>query len=338
MSDVAFCYQYRIVGPVTNDRRIVSAVAVLEAYSRCEDRARVQEESYLSAFYFNEGFREHLKTAQTTRGFQGATWSPWIWFDIDREPSEGGIDKALADVRRLGETLVGKFAVPEEQLVSFFSGSKGFHLGCPTSLWAPAGGPAFHRLARAFAEIVAGEAQIRIDTGIYDAVRAFRAPNSRHPKTGLHKRFIPSGQLGVLTSEDILDLARSPAPFELPVDFEVGSFDRLVAAWQEAEAHVASQDAAAAQRRAAGPDAAVHVNQLTLDVIRGCNVAVGDRHRSIYSAARNLADCGASRELTVGLITEGARDLGLTPSEVARQIDCGWKDAQPPLSTDVSCS
>jgi hypothetical protein len=338
MEDVDFGYQFRIVGPVTNDRKLVSAVAVFEAYSRCEDRARVHEESYLSAFYFDKGFREHLKIAQTTRGFQGATWSPWIWFDIDRDPSEGGIDKALTDVRRLGETLVGTFGVPEEQLVSFFSGSKGFHLGCPTSLWAPAGGPAFHRTARAFAEIVAGEAGIRIDTGIYDAVRAFRAPNSRHPKTGLHKRFIPSGQLGVLTAEDILDLARSPAPFELPVDFEVGSFERLVAAWQQAQAHVASQDAAAAQRRAAGPDAAIHVNQLTLDVIRGCNVAVGDRHRSIYSAARNLADCGASRELTVGLITEGARDLGLPPSEVARQIDCGWKDAQPPLNTHVSCS
>lgn len=338
MEDVTFCFQYRIVGPVTNNRQLVSAVAVFEAYSRCEDRARVHEESYLSAFYFDDGFDQHLTTASSTRGFRGATWSPWIWFDIDRDPSEGGIDKALTDVRRLGETLVGTFGVPAEQLVSFFSGSKGFHLGCPTSLWAPAGGPAFHRFARAFAEIVAGEAQIQIDIGIYDAVRAFRAPNSRHPKTGLHKRFIPSGQLGVLTAEDILDLGRSPAPFELPVDFEVGRFDRLVEAWREAEAQVASQDAAAAQRRAAGPGAAVRVNPLTLDVIRSCNVTVGDRHRSVYSAARNLADCGASRELTIGLLTEGARDLGLPPKEVSRQIECGWKDGQPPLSTDVLCS
>ncbi len=338
MLNEAFCYQFRIIGPVTSDRQLVPAAAAFDAYSRCEDRVRVYEESYLSAFYYDESFKEHLKTTGTTRGFRGATWSPWIWFDIDRDPSEGGIDRALADARRLGETLVGKFGVPEEQLLPFFSGSKGFHLGCPTSLWAPAGSPVFHRLVRAFAEKVAGEAGIRIDTGIYDTVRAFRAPNSRHPKTRLHKRFIPPGQLGVLTTEDILDLGRSPAPFELSVDFEVGRFDRLVAAWQEAEAQAASQDAAAAQRRAAGPDAAVHVNQLTLEVIRGCNVAVGDRHRSIYSAARNLADCGASRELTVGLITEGARDLGLMPTEVARQIDCGWTDGQPPLSTDVSCS
>lgn len=338
MADVDFCYQFRIVGAVTSDRKLVSADAVAGAYSRCEDRAKVHEESYLSAFYFDESFREHLTAAQTTRGFRGPTWSPWIWFDIDRDPSEGGIDKALADARRLGETLIGKFGVPEEQLTPFFSGSKGFHLGCPTSLWAPAGGPAFHRFARAFAEIVAGEAQIRIDTGIYDAVRAFRAPNSRHPKTGLHKRFIPSGQLGVLTAEDILDLGRSPAPFELPVDFEVGRFDGLVEAWREAEAQVAAQDAAAAQRRAQGTGAALHVNQLTLDVIRGCNVAVGDRHRSVYSAARNLADCGASLELTVGLLMEGARDLGLPPKEVSRQIDCGWTDGQPPLSTDVSCA
>lgn len=337
MKDSAFCYQYRIVGPVTNDRKLVSAVAAFEAYSRCEDRARVHEESYLSAFYFDESLKEHLTATGSTRGFRGATWSPCIWFDIDRDPSEGGIDKALTDARRLAETLVGRFGVPEEQLLSFFSGSKGFHLGCPTSLWTPVGGPAFHRLARAFAEIVAGKAGIRIDTGIYDAVRAFRAPNSRHPKTGFHKRFIPSGQLGVLTAEDILDLARSPAPFELPVDFEVGSFDRLVEAWREAEAQVASQYAAASKRRAAGTGSAVHVNQLTLDIIRGCNVAIGDRHRSIYSAARNLAECGASRELTVGLLTEGARDLGLPPKEIARQVDCGWTDGRPPLITDLSC-
>ena len=36
-------------------------------------------------------------------------------------------------------------------------------------------------------DAVAAElAAVTIDAGIYDRVRAFRAPNSRHPKTGLH--------------------------------------------------------------------------------------------------------------------------------------------------------
>jgi hypothetical protein len=53
----------------------------------------------------------------------------------------------------------------------------------------------FHRTARRFAERLAELAAVTIDAGVYDRVRAFRAANCRHPKTGLHKRRLTLDEL-----------------------------------------------------------------------------------------------------------------------------------------------
>ena len=178
MSVTNFCFGFRIAGGVHCERKRVHAATAFDAYRLCDPRAHVDEESYLSAFYFDRAFQDHLGRTGTTRGFSGSTWSPYIWFDIDREASGGGIEQALIDTRRLVDVLVEHHAVPLESLLSFFSGSKGFHLGCPTAYWCPTGSVTFHRTARSFAEGIAQVANIVIDVSIYDRVRAFRAPNT----------------------------------------------------------------------------------------------------------------------------------------------------------------
>ena len=56
---------------------------------------------------------------------------------------------------------------------------------------------------------------VTIDTGVYDKTRAFRAPNSRHSKTGLHKRRLTLDELlGPLDA--ILELATTPAACDVP--------------------------------------------------------------------------------------------------------------------------
>jgi hypothetical protein len=55
---------------------------------------------------------------------------------------------------------------------------------------------------------------------------------------------------------------------------------------------------------------------------------VGDRHRLLYSAARNLGEFGCPHELAWALLSEAALDSGLPPREVRRQIECGLADAQ----------
>ncbi len=74
-----------------------------------------------------------------------------------------------------------------------------------------------------------------IDAGVYDRVRAFRAPNSRHPKTGLHKRRLSFDELlGPL--DVILELAKTPAPFDVPTVTKTS--DQAAADWQAAAALV----------------------------------------------------------------------------------------------------
>lgn len=331
MSAAEFPHTFRIVGGPHNRRMRVDATTAFDACRRCDVRARVAEESYLGAFQFGEDFAVHLAKTRSTSGFVGKSWSPFIWMDVDRDATAGGVAGAIADTRRLFVTLVERYQVPEESLLPFISGGKGVHLGLPTALWSPAGGESYHLITREFAERIAAAAGVTIDTGVYDRVRAFRAPNSRHPKTGLHKRFVPPPQLALLTLDDAMILATQPLPFDLPDLSGVGRLPALAAEWQAATDAVATRQAAFEERRrdiAAGT-AAAKVNRLTLDLIRGESIAVGERHRTIYSAARNLAEAGASKHLVFELLREAALDTGLPPREVDRQIDCGFLAALP---------
>ena len=308
-------YGFRILGATSEPRRLVDAGAALAGYAGCDPRSEPHKESYLSAFCFGEDFRRLLTETGSTAGFAGPCWSPWLWFDLDSED----LHYAHKDAGALAAFLVERYGVQPGELLLFFSGSKGFHVGLPTALWSPAPSADFHRTARRFAEHAAELASVTIDVGVYDRVRAFRAPNSRHPKTGLHKRPLSFDELTGISLDRILELARQPAPFTLP---EVtGTSDQADADWQAAAALVEQEAEAKAVRRAAG-NGAPTLNRATLDFIRH-GADQGDRHRLLFSAAANLAEFGCPPALAVALLEEPSLDSGLPPKEVRRQIDCG---------------
>lgn len=319
MNAEAFTVGFRVPGALDGPRRRVHHPSAFDAYRMCDPRAVNGQEAYLSAFCYDETFADYLATTGSTKGFAGATWAPVIYLDVDRE----SIDEAFADTRKLINSLVENHGVPPESLMLFFSGSKGFHPGVPTALFSPAPGACFHRIARAFAERVAEQANVTIDTGVYDPVRAFRAPNSRHPKTGLYKRSLPADKLGAMTADDCIELARKPEPFALPVTD--GSPDMLVALWDSAAAAVAVEMEAAAQRRAdvAAGNATAKLNDLTRRLLAGELVSQGQRHKRIYSAAANLAELGVPLHATHELLTEVGRDSGVPPRDVFRAIENG---------------
>jgi hypothetical protein len=316
-SDNAFTFGFRIVGNTTNDRRLVDWSAAFRGCCECDDRAEVDRESYLSAFCFGSEFRRHLAATGSTKGYAGETWSPWLWLDIDRDD----IDQATRDARRLVAGLVDRFGIDGDALLAFFSGSKGFHVGLPLSVCgSPEPSQTFHRVCRRFAEAVATRSNVAVDTGVYDAVRAFRAPNSRHPKTGLHKRRLTAGELLGLTTRRVVELAAEPEPFDLPDAAPVA--DQAVRDWSAAVELVESEHRAAEMRCGTVGKAGAKLNRATLEFIRD-GATSGDRHRLLFSAAANLAEFGCSLELAEALLTESALDSGLTPSDVARQIRCG---------------
>jgi hypothetical protein len=324
MSAETHPHGFRIVGPCTGDRRRVDAATAFRAYCQCDPKAGVDREAYLSAFQFGDDFAEHLARTGSPAGFAGSTWAPYLWADVDRDEAAGGIARALADTRR----LVDKFdenGVPRGILVPFVSGSKGFHLGIPPALWAPTPSADFHAVARQFVETVAAAAGVVVDTGVFDRVRAFRAPNSRHPKTGLHKRYVPVEILDTVTVKGVLDMARTPEPFDVPSTDGVESADFLVATWDAAGRLVAERAAAVEQRRAeltSGTRAAT-VNRLTRAFLNG--EVEKDRHKALFSAAANLAELGVPLSAAVALLTEPALDTGLPAKDVLRQIECGHR-------------
>jgi hypothetical protein len=321
-------FGFRIVGSTAKRRRPVHAVAALRAYASCDPMAEVHREGYLSCFWFTADFHSYLRETGSPRDFQGICWSPYVWWDVDRD---GDLQGALAETRRLAATLDERYQLSDDALLLFHSGSKGFHAGLPTSLWRPALSANFNRIAREFASGLATVAGLsvydakrgyRIDESIYDQVRPFRAPNSRHPKTGRYKRLFTFAELMGLSLDGLLQLAEQPHPFGLPAPSD--RCEQAIRDWQAAGRRVKEQAVVKEHRRAAVETGTPQLNKLTLEFIRE-GAAVGDRHRLLFSAAANLAEFHCPSALAHALLTEAALDSGLPPAEVRRQIDCGLK-------------
>ena len=306
---------FRIVGPCTGERRLVCWPTAFVAYASLDARAEVECEAYLSAFMFGDDFRTHLEATGSTAGFAGVCGGEFIWFDIDRT----GLDISRRDAARLALFITERYRLDDDALLIFFSGSKGFHIGLPTDPWQPTASLRFNAVAKRLAEGLAASCDVVIDLGVYDKVRAFRAPNSRHGKTGLHKRRLSIDELMRLPIERIQELAREPKAFDVPTVST--RCDQAATDWQEAAARVEQTTEATRQRRAS-TNGAAKLNRATLDFIRD-GASTGDRHRLLFSAAANLAEFGCPVELAHDLLSEAALDSGLSPSESRRQIDCG---------------
>lgn len=322
-------YGFRIVGTPRKERRPCKWAVAFRAHAECDPKAECERESYLSAFTFGRDFADHLRRYRTPKGLPASvqSFAPWLWWDIDREAD---LPAAQAAAARLSLSLEEQFAVAPDDLLVFFSGSKGFHVGLSTDLWQCEPSADFYRVARAFCEQAAQVAGVAIDAGVYDRVRIFRAPNSRHPKTGLHKVRVTVEDLMHVSPEAIRQRAAEPVEFEIP---EPTACDwNLQNAWKKAAEQVRRQAEAVAQARDSGdPD---RLNRLTLDFIRQgaeagghgeqADKTAGDgRHRRLFSAAANLAEFGCPPALAYALLTEPGLDCGLSPSDVRRQIECG---------------
>ena len=310
-------YGFRVVGDPTKRRRLIDAAGAFAGYASCSALAEIDRESYLSAFCYGDDFRALLRTTGSTRGFAGACWSPFIWFDIDNEANP---EQALTDARRLVLLILERHRTfDDDALLIFFSGRRGYHVGLPT-VWGPVPSGSFHLVARRFANRLATEAGVAIDAGIYDRVRCFRAPNSRHPRTGLHKRRFTLDELLNLSADRIREMARQPQAFDVPTintDLRAAVQD-----WTECVREVEQESAARKQRRVTFAAGSPTLNRQTLAFIRD-GAEEGSRHRLLFSAAANLAEFGCPPALAHALLAEAALDSGLSPREVHRQIECG---------------
>jgi hypothetical protein len=307
-----------VCGSPASPRDLKPHAELLNAYA--DGAIGDEREAYLSHFVFSSEMRTHYAANRhSVAGFAGPCGGRWLVLDIDRVE----LVAALADARRLLQTILNRYPEAEGDVPVYFSGGKGFHVLVELA-HNPLPVVGFHRTAKTFAESLATRAGVRIDSSIYDVNHIVRLPNTRHPRTGLFKRRIDADTLFRLDVPGILDHAKQPAGDGLPSVRTCPS--NLAGDWRDAESEtVRTADGRAAVRRECGP-ADSRVPRYLLDFLR-FGVEQGHRHAMLFQCAAWLTEQGAPPTLCIALLTEPGCDLGLMPRDVDRQIRCGIEHA-----------
>jgi hypothetical protein len=313
-------FGFRVVGHRAGRRRAVDWRLAFDSYAACDPRAALDREAYLSHFVFGGDFAAYLERNGSEAAFNGPCGADLIFWDIDRP---GDLAGALSDARRLAGAILDRYReLDDDALLVFLSGGKGMHIGIPTALWGPTPCDCFHETAKRFALAHGERAGVVVDGTIYSKTRLFRAPNSRHPKTGLFKRRLALDELMHLKPEAVVELARHPEPFR--VSRPDGPSPTAAADWLEAGRAVGWR---ADERRAAYRAGSARLTATTLAFIRD-GATDGERALRLFQAAANLGEFDCPPELAHALLGEAALDSGLTPGETKRQIESGLAHAR----------
>ncbi|WP_169980910.1 hypothetical protein [Tautonia rosea] len=321
---------FRMVGGADNPRRLVDARKAWSLYAAADSRVQPSLPAFLSAFTFPKAFKQHLDATGSTAGYAGSVGAPFVHFDLDRDD----LDDAVRDARKLAAFLVDRLDLDADDLVISYSGSKGFHVSIPMPPMEAAEDN--HTVAKAFACRLADEVGIDIDQGVYDRVRPFRAPNSRHRKTGLFKVRLDLDDLLYLDADKVRRRAVEPIPFDLPSS--PSPLSRLADDWRTVAGEVRRQSRQRVEvRRQVGSNTGGRITPSTRDLMLDpVAVEVGSRHARLFSAAANLAEFGTVEDLIVALLTGPGLDTGLPPREVIRQIQCGIEHARRQSEGDAA--
>ena len=332
MSAANFKYGLHVVGPTCGKRNPVDWASLLIAAAGVTPPFDPNREQYASAFHYDRAMLAHLKAnGGSSAGFVGAVWSMALRRDFD---AADDLAPALDAGRRFTTTVLHRYpSLSDADLEIFYSGRRSIHVELPLP-HRPPPGLMFNATCRKFSFRLAKLAGVdtvvgvKFDEGNYDRVRLWRLVNSRHAKSGLFKVKLSYEELMGLSAEGVRMLAAAPRPYS-PLDPTFAPVPELEHDWEQAAEAVAKEFLVKSAQKmedaaAGGPD---RLNRRTLDFIAG-GAEPGDRHRLLYSAARNIGDFACPPKLAFALLMPPALDSGLSPSDAARQIECGLKDAQ----------
>jgi hypothetical protein len=163
-------------------------------------------------------------------GFVGPALATFVPFDFD---CADDLAKALTNARAFVHRLVTEYGVPDRAVRVFFSGNKGFSIELPAVLFGgfePMVGIA-ERLKRIAVQLTS--AIETVDMSIYETLRLWRIPNTRHGRSGLYKIPLSVNELITLEPADIWELARAPREIELPDEDEWDANTELAELWSK---------------------------------------------------------------------------------------------------------
>lgn len=302
-----------VTGPPDGPRQVVRWLDQFRDAHELAGHFDPDQEGYLSLYQYPlADYGPHfVKAGYSPRGYAGPAGCRFLLFDLDRA---GDLDAALVDARAVVRFLLARYPKVEDGLGVYYSGSKGFHL-LVELLAGLTPAPTVPAVCKRLALAIAAKVGVRIDTGCYDHQRLVRLPNSRHPATGMYKRFLTPDELFALDAPAVRELARHPAGFAVPSCGEV--VPELDHDWQDAVAAVPIRPAVAT----VGDHPAVP--KFVRDFIGFADVLDPGRAVTVFRCAGVLAESGTPEPVIRGLLEEPALKSGLDRREVDKQIRDG---------------
>jgi hypothetical protein len=320
---------FRVLGSADGRRDLVSYAKAVARYADADPIVHPEIPAFLSSFTYPAAMRHHVETTGSTKSYVGPVGVPAIRWDIDIDDDP---DAALNAARHLAGHLAERYG--QDGLSVFFSGSKGYHVETATGNAVEPTLDA-NQIARKVAEMVASTVAVPIDLGVYDRLRLWRAPNSKHPRTGLFKVRIEPEDLLHASTECVCQRAVEPIPFDPPA--LASPAPQFLDDWRRAELAVRDRSNERRERRGQVGSGGARINALTRRLITNPEeIQVGERHRLLFSAA-NLAEFDRIEDLIVDLLTVPGLDTALPPREVDRQIACGIGHARRQRSEGSAC-
>lgn len=284
----------------------------------------------------SEGYHNlfDVEPRDTYEGYKGKNRPVlgFFWLDFDGP-------KAKSDVTKLVTTLKDK-GVLDTNIKIYFSGNKGFHVALDERLFNI---PHDEKCADKYKEI-ALEFKNKLgleslDSAIVQGNRKFRAPNSKHQKTGLHKIEIPMAEwLGGITLEQVKAKATLPAPHSLadkvetvtPFDIKLISYqsfgyENIVASDQTGNVLVSKLKA--------------YDKKLCVKSLFDTPPSVGDRHNALMILTDDLYNTGVSESEALKRLGEWGVKAGLVAEkregEIEETVHSYYSGSKTPY--DYSC-
>jgi hypothetical protein len=269
---------------------------------------------------FPESFRAHVEHnaqqegSQSVKGYRGVAKADYVPLDYDNEKDPG---QALEDVRRSVRIWEAKYDLSREAIRIYFSGGKGFHLELPEQLFDHLHpGKDIARKLKAVALELREDAS-SLDTDVYDTVRLWRTPNTRHGKTRLYKVPLSPEELFNLTLEEIRQLAKQPRPdFSRTEADEYGPVPALVDLWQAID-------------KGERDDASHHEPLVVADVLNG--VQEGQRDKTLFRLSSKLRGADVPYAAAKDLVLQAASncDPPFPEGEAIQKVDNAYNRFKP---------
>lgn len=299
----AFCY----IETATNGARNRNQVMPVADFQPSADAV----DCYATICRFTDDLLTYLETNRNAKGKPSVLGYPGpalldriVWdFDHEEDPNQ-----ALTDARRFAQNFCSAYDVPASALRFYFSGSKGFHIEAPVTLFGGLPPLTDLRAIKTLALEIGADAPT-LDPTLYEKLRLYRQPNTRHGKTGLYKIPLTRKEFSSLSLNQIRELAIAPREIDTTPDDEWEARPELIALRDTA---LRAADTASTNGRATSNGSASNGTYRTLTPVQAKRVVAivapywseGQRHELALLLAGYLAKAYISERTTLAIIEQ----------------------------------